>query len=180
MATIVVLISTSCTKEEVPDIEPEPQTEPWDVQISFGNSSINSKPIVTNQDGWSNNYFADYVNISELPNSDFEFYTIHVYIPSNTDKYTSGITSAKAEVHCTNAKSNLTGDLDFVKTEYLNMSGTEQQYAMFSLTVRDTERTANKNNFMNIVFSFNRVYKNKTTEAELYSEGYHIEIYKRT
>lgn len=81
----LTVLYSSCKKEAAP--EPA-HGEPWKAQINMGNFSINSIPVVTNEDVIEIDRLEDYVMFDDLPKVDFERVGIEVWIPTEKGLFT--------------------------------------------------------------------------------------------
>ena len=153
-----------CENDE--SVEPT-QNEPWKSGVIFGNSAINSKEIVTNEEVKETTYHKHFVYRSELPNAQFEYYSVFIYLPTDPDNFTTKVSSAGAHIYYGGSKVSLPSDnaSDFVAfDEFFGNT-----YSVYRILVRDPNRKANNVSFEKIVWAFDVTYKNRDTEIEEYS-----------
>jgi len=149
---------------------------PWLEQFTIGNASINSAPIVTNQDGTSHLIIDDFILESALPSGVLEFFTIHVYIPVD-DTVTTEVNVDSAEVRAVGGASS--GDIyqDGEFVDRVAVGGTT--YSVFRVTARDVELGLTRSDFANVTFKFELRYLDEQTKQLLNASDRQVGFYKR-
>lgn len=165
-----ILILLSCSEDEEPALG-----SPWFTTISMGNFTINSANVVTNQDGVSIDYIADYVYAGALPAADFRFFSINAYVPTeegysiNIDPGTTVIMTNES----LQSTGNLFDEVSFVQR--VELGG--QLYSVFHFEAYYDSNGITPATFANIVF---------TIPISYYADGkkkgdrtVKLEVYKR-
>ena len=149
---------------------------PWEQQFTFGNFSINSAPITTNEDGSSANVLSDFVNASALPNADLELFVVHAYLPAG-----SGVNSRVSNVSVIAQRTdgsltpNIVRNVTFL--ERATVGG--QQYGIYRLEGMFLGTPALRPaNFANVNFVFTADYLDAEGTV-VNSSRKTIEVYKR-
>ena len=137
----------------------------------FGNTSINTGDVVTNQDGVSADYLTDYIEASKLPSANFEVFTTHFYLPSTSDIEPS-VGSSRVTVSRTDGSS--TGDIhqETERVERTTVGGeTYTVYRVTGFTTADPPIT--RSDFANVVFEVSVSYEGGPDATKK------VEVYKR-
>lgn len=154
-------IFISCSDDDAPVNSPDDAFIPWESNVQAGNFAVNSKDIVINDDGASLSQSNYYVFQSELPQTELEFFTLVVYIPTDITDYVTELENVTAVVQHNGGQS--TGNVyfsgEFIETTKLFGS----DHSAYRLTARDTNFSSNQDTFMNIVYSFTVIYKDIVT-----------------
>lgn len=172
--TMALVTVVSCNSED----DAPPSSKPWTEDFVFGNFTVNSVGVTTNQDGVSATYQADYVNASDLPGADFGVLTINIYIPTE-EEYSTILYNISAVISLESGES--TANLfdseasSFVNQTYLG----DQLYSVYQLAaVYPAGGTViNASNFANIVFQMQADYEEGENVKGTRSIG--VEVYKR-
>jgi hypothetical protein len=169
------LFLLAACSESATETQP-PAAEPWTAQFIFGNTSINTRQIVTNQDGVSASILTDYVEQSQLPNADLELFVTHIYIPT-ANALDTRLSSIGVTAGYTNG--SRTGNFyrggEFVQRATVG----GQLYDVFRLEGMFLGSPALRpTNFANVVFAFRVEYLNGAGSV-LHSSNKSVEVYKR-
>jgi len=175
---VVVFIFSSCSENS---ITVEEESTPWTIIIESGNFAINTAPITLFDDYRSlvaTNY---YIYESDLPDVDFEFFDIYVFIPMNDD-INIYVENIRGEVRFEDSGSS--GNIYYSGESIqrgIVLSDSSQEYSQFLLTSRYIgERPLNKNNFANYHVTFDVKFVDIETADVLYEiENFSNEVYKR-
>lgn len=174
LAAAVLFASAACTERSTTDIDDD--ARPWLTQFTFGNTSINTGDVVTNQDGESANTLVDWVSQSALPNTSLELFITHVWIPTASSMSTR-ITNGSVTAGFTNGArtANFFRDTEFVQRSTINgvLYDIHRLEGLYLGTSTLTPST-----FANVVFTF-RVEHLSSAGAVLNASQKTIEIYKR-
>jgi hypothetical protein len=151
------------------------ESQPWKRQFTLGNFAINSGPIVTNEDGVSADYMADYVKVTALPSANFEYFSVNANLPS-----TSAIETRLSDFVVTVGRTDGTRTANIYKGgEFLETTdmgdGPYSVYRLDGFTVASPAITPGT--FANVVFEFTVTYR-KDGEA-LHTARRKIEVFKR-
>jgi len=180
---LITIFLSGCSEDEP---EPEPPT-PWsDNEILPGNFSMNSADITMTEDVSSIDFYSDgtdfYSNSirrSVLPSSDFEFYSIYIYVPTDLNFYVTSINGAGARLYYYDENSvRITADnsSSFIETITRN----NVSYSVYEIIIRDTDFRANSRTFEKIVYSFNVEYEEGDTGNQVHSSLVNVEVYADT
>ena len=163
------------------DGDPTPSNvnaQPWKTPILMGNFSINSGDVVTNEDGVSVDYLADYVNASSLPQVEFEYLTINAYVPT-TDDFSTTVTGVNVQMHDTSNSSS--GNIYYDEgSEFVGqqtLGGTLYSIYRVAALYDGSRGPFTPSNFANIVFTLQISYKSGDVQAG--SRTSKLEVYKR-
>lgn len=174
LAAAVLFGSSACTESSPTDTDTD--ATPWLTQFTFGNTSINTKEVVTNQDGASADILVDWVNRSELPNTSLELFITHAWIPTASGISTR-ITNGSVTAGFTSGArtANFFRETSFVQRGTVNgvLYDIHRLEGLYLGAATLTPST-----FANVVFTF-RVEHLSATGAVLNAANKTIEIYKR-
>lgn len=183
--TVILILAIGCAAcsegfgegpGEGPGDNPGPDGgKPWLVQFTFGNSSINSANVTTNQDGISPTYLADYVLETALPASSLEYFTTHAYFPTEASVVTR-VSAIRVEVsqESGSGSGNIYDMGEFVQQS--TIAG--QLYSVYRLTGHHAGAPISRAQFANVVFEFDLNYEDGQGSV-LNTSRRTIEIYKR-
>lgn len=163
---------TACESEES-----KPASRPWIEDFTFGNFTVNSVNVVTNFDGYSSTYQADYVLENALPSADWGILTMNIYVPTEDGFFTT-LTDVSAVI--TLESGAQTGNL--FSSEYSSflqqITLGSQLYSVYEIyAVYPAGGTViNASNFANIVFSMNAEYEKNGSVVATKSIG--VEVFK--
>ncbi len=167
--------------DDSPPAPPASSTTPWTVRPTMGNFTINSNPVVTNEDGVSLNMLSDYVMQSALPNTNLEYFTLNAYVPT-TDSHS--ITVTVNSVQMRNMSNQSTGNIYYSadSRSLSNVTIGGQRYAVFRLAgVYNGSAIGNitRSNFANINFNFRADYRLNGSSTVVQTRTINLEVYKR-
>jgi hypothetical protein len=144
--------------------------------VLMGSFAINTGTVTTNQDGTSKNVIDDYVLPSQLPNVNFEVFTIHLLAPAASDVSTS-VSSVRAYVKRTDG--SRTGDI-FQEGHFVQrITYNGQEYSVYQLNAfYAAPPTLTKANFANVSFEMSLKYSD-TNGATLAERAVTLGVYQR-
>ena len=172
LSIVSLAVFTSCEPEEG-----KPASKPWNEDFTFGNFTVNSVNVVTNFDGYSANYQADYVFENALPTADWGILTMNIYVPTEEGYFTT-LTDVSAVI--TLESGAQTGNL--FSSEYSSFLQQttlgSQLYSVYQIyAVYPAGGTIiNASNFANIVFSMSAEYEKNNSVVATKSIG--VEVFK--
>lgn len=176
---IAVFFLSSCSENST-TVEEEEST-PWTIIIESGNFAINTAPIILFEDSRSLSATNYYVYESDLPDADFEYFDIYVFIPMNDDIniYLDNI-QGKARFEDSESSGNIYYSGESIQRGVV-LFDDGQEYSQFLLTSRYLgERALNKDNFANYHITFDVQFVDVETDDVLYEiENFFTEVYKR-
>ncbi len=179
----LLFLFSGCSEDEP---EPEPPT-PWaDHVILPGNLSINSAAItmieeISSIDYYSDgtDYYSNSIRRSGLPSTDFEFYSVFIYVPTDQDFYVTSISGAGATLYYYDGNSvRIPSDNSSSFVNSTTISGV--QYSVYELVIRDTNLLANNRTFERITYAFNVAYEDGETGSQVQSSLVNVEIFADT
>jgi hypothetical protein len=144
--------------------------------VLMGNFAINTGTVVTNQDGTSKNVIDDYVLPAQLPNVNFEVFTIHLYAPVASDVSTT-VSNVRVTVGRKDGSrtSNIFQSGEFVQRTTVG----GQEYAVYRLNgFYNLQPTLTKANFANVAFEMTLTYEN-ASGATLVDRAVTLSVYQR-
>jgi len=176
-ATLLLLVVamaafTSCEPEES-----KPASRPWTEDFTFGNFTVNSVDVVTNFDGSSPDYQADYVLENALPTADWGILTMNIYVPTDEGYFTS-----LSDISAVITLENNTQTVNIYSSEYSSylqqVTLGSQLYSVYEIyAVYPAGGTViNASNFANIVFSMTAEYEKNESIVATRSIG--VEVFK--
>lgn len=144
--------------------------------VLMGNFAINTGTVVTNQDGTSKNAIDDYVLPAQLPNVNFEVFTIHLYAPVANDVSTT-VSNVRVTVGRKDGSrtSNIFQSGEFVQRTTVN----GQEYAVYRLNgFYNLQPTLTKANFANVAFELTLSYEDESGKP-LADRAVTLSVYQR-
>ncbi len=180
---LVVLSLGSCSDEEP---VPDPPT-PWiDHEILPGNFAINSADITMIEDFGEIDYYSDgtdlysnYVRRTSLPTSDFEFYSIFIYVPTDLDYYTTTVSGAGARLYYYDENSTrISADNSSSFRETTTIGGVE--HSVYEIVIRDRNFYGNARTFEKIVYAFNVSYEENESGLTVHAGTVNVDVYADT
>lgn len=178
---LICIVSTFLSCSHGTTSSGEEEVNPWEVIIESGNFAINTSSIVIWEDARSIAATNYYVNENSLPNADFEFFDINIFVPIRED-INIYLNNIEAEARFEDVSS--TGDIyysgEFVQRG-VELFDDGQEYSQFRLTSRYTgQRALNSENFANYHITFDVQFIEKETDDVLHEiKGFYNEVYKK-
>jgi hypothetical protein len=143
--------------------------------VLMGNFAINTGTVVTNQDGTSMNIIDDYVLPAQLPNVNFEVFTIHLYAPV-ADDVSTAVDNVTIRVRRTDG--TRTNDI-FQEGHFVTRTTVNgQQYAVYQLNGFYNGTAITKANFANVTFDLRLSYEDEDG-ANLADRDVTLSVYQR-
>jgi len=157
------------------EVDTSSAVSPWTKQFTFGNFTINSGDVLSNQDGVSQSYCEDYVYESALPKVDLEYFTINVYLPTSpgTTIAIDSVITRLARIDGSRTD-NITKENKYLARVTLD----GDDYAVFRLAgVTVAPPAVTPATFANITFAFTGTYQRDGQVVSTFTKT--ASIYKR-
>jgi len=168
------LAAVSCTESSGPDENPSSNVH--NMPVLMGNFAINSGPVTTNQDGVSKNIIDDYVLPAQLPNVNFEVFTIYLFAPVSDDVST---TVDNVSVTVTRADGTKTGNI-FLNGRFVQRATINGQlYSAYELNANyNSGIVLTKANFANVAYTMTLTYEDASGN-KLVDRPVTLSVYQR-
>ena len=174
VSLIALAVVAGCTDSTGPDESSASGAQ--NKAVLMGSFAINTGTVTTNQDGTSKNVIDDYVLPAQLPNVNFEVFTIHLYAPVASDVSTS---VSNVHVYVKRTDGSRTGDI-FQEGHFVQrITYNGQEYSVYQLNAfYAVPPTLTKANFANVSFEMSLKYSD-TNGATLAERAVTLGVYQR-
>lgn len=172
IAVLAAILTAGCTETSGPSGQTGSGAQ--NLPILMGGFHINTAPVTTNQDGTSKNIIDDYVTLAQLPNVNFEVFTIHLLAPTASDVETD-LSNVSVRVQRTDG--TRTGNLLQSVQYESEMTVGGQRYDVYQIDgFYNVSPTLTKSNFANVTFEADLSYQ---TGSGSIQRPVTLSVYKR-
>ena len=170
---LITLALAACTESSGPtgEISSGAHEQP----ILMGGFHINSLPVTTNQDGTSKNIIDDYVTPAQLPDLNYETFTIHLLAPTASDVETE-VSNVRVRVLRTDGGRTNNILLGMQYEGETSIGG--KRYDVYQIDgFYNATPALNKSNFANVTFEADLTYE--SSGSTVADRDVTLSVYKR-
>jgi hypothetical protein len=142
------------------------EDEPWERQFTYGNLTINGEAVLANEQSVTNLLITDFVCYDDLPSTNFETFSVNIYVPSHTNEdYQSGFIEREWVIFFDDIVTNdiyMNGTVMFIEKIEIR----DVIYSRFSMAGSYTSNNPiTRDNFQQMRLDFDLAYKDENGEV---------------